>query len=844
MVACLEKIEENVQFHQIVDFLSTCSINYVLTTSMPLDIGADEAVHQEGVTVWKRAITIDASLVAAQESDNIAKTQSKATSIDPISQETTLGVQLLKLGLRLHLKDPPLSIGHTIRRGDRMEQETDLTDFIPLTPYDLPLLGGHTPGSNEGRPNLLELMNICTKLSNRVLALEEAKTTQDKVITILKLRVRRLEKKRKARTSQLMKRRLFKGRVKTSTDKSLEDKDSSEKSGSSVDQVSTARPEVSAATPSAPPPITTIFGGKEFTIAQTLITILLKSQGFPGQNKTLGPWSAHIPMWQLFKRLEVKWIKNGAKASIYGFVEIKSAYYSKSRQSRKKSPSMPLDRAQKNDFNAMIDQAIQRNPTHTQDDASQSSGGGLRRPVQPARHEAAYAMTWGTLKKKMTEKYCPKGKFKKLEIELWNLSVKGNDVAAYTQRFQKQALRCTKFLADETEKVEKYISGLLDNIHGNVMSARPKTLNETIELANELMDQKLHTYTESQSENKKKVDDSLRINQQQPHKKQNVARRTLLALVKRRNGIAQGRAYVLGGRDASPNSNVIMGTFLLNNRYAKILFDTGADRSFVSTTFSNLIDITPTTLENHYGVELADGKIIRVNTIVCGCTLNFMNHPFNIDLMHVPLGSFDVIIGMDWLTKYHGVIICDEKIVCVPFGIEIFPCDVFLAQITMKEAKDKSEGKRLEDVPIVRDFPEVFLQTCRVFHQPDKLNSKSIWYQFLGHMINSKGIHMDPTKIESIKDWVSPKNPIEIRQFLGLAGYYRRFIEGFLKTTKLMTKLTQKNVKFDWGEKEEAAFQLSKQKLCSTPILALPKGSENFIVYCDASHKGLGAVLM
>ncbi|GKD78715.1 putative reverse transcriptase domain-containing protein, partial [Tanacetum coccineum] len=173
-----------------------------------------------------------------------------------------------------------------------------------------------------------------------------------------------------------------------------------------------------------------------------------------------------------------------------------------------------------------------------------------------------------------------------------------------------------------------------------------------------------------------------------------------------RNGVAQGRAYALGGRDASPDSNVIMGTFLLNNRYATILFDTGADRSFVSNTFSALIGITPTTLKNHYDVELADGKIIGVNTIIQGCTLNFMNPPFNIDLMPVPLGSFDVIIGMDWLTKYHGMIICDEKI--LPQEYLSKGCDVFLAHITTKEAKDKSEGKRLKDVPIVKDFPEVF----------------------------------------------------------------------------------------------------------------------------------------
>ncbi|GJZ41344.1 putative reverse transcriptase domain-containing protein, partial [Tanacetum coccineum] len=116
--------------------------------------------------------------------------------------------------------------------------------------------------------------------------------------------------------------------------------------------------------------------------------------------------------------------------------------------------------------------------------------------------------------------------------------------------------------------------------------------------------------------------------------------------------------------------------------------------------------------------------------------------------------------------------------------------------------------------------------------------------QFLGHVIDSRGIHVDPAKIESIKDWATPKTPTEIRQFLGLAGYYRRFIEGFSKIAKSMTKLTQKGIKFDWGEKEENAFQLIKQKLCSAPILALPEGSEDFVVYCDASHKGLGAVLM
>ncbi|GKB03578.1 reverse transcriptase domain-containing protein [Tanacetum coccineum] len=147
--------------------------------------------------------------------------------------------------------------------------------------------------------------------------------------------------------------------------------------------------------------------------------------------------------------------------------------------------------------------------------------------------------------------------------------------------------------------------------------------------------------------------------------------------------------------------------------------------------------------------------------------------------------------------------------------------------------------------------PAVFMDLMNRLLKKEELYAKfskcEFWLskvQFLGHVIDSEGIYVDPAKIESIKDWASPKTPTEIRQFLGLAGYYRRFIKGFSKIAKPMTKLTQKNMKFDWSEKAEAAFQLLKQKLCSALILALPEGSENFVVYCDASRKGLGAVLM
>ncbi|GJZ88298.1 putative reverse transcriptase domain-containing protein [Tanacetum coccineum] len=364
---------------------------------------------------------------------------------------------------------------------------------------------------------------------------------------------------------------------------------------------------------------------------------------------------------------------------------------------------------------AMINQALLRNSTNG--NGSHSSHRDDRRNVQTAR-PCFYAdfMKCQPLKFKGNEGVVGLTRWIKNMESAFNISgctienqVKGNDVPIYTERFQELTLICTKFVANETEKVDKYISGLPDNIYGNVKSARPKTLDETIELANNLMDQKLRTYAERQTDNKRKADDSSRNNhghQQQPFKRSsgntNVAntqkgngtnpkgngcfecaapghfKRDCPKLKNKDggNGSAQGWVYAVrnakkkGNASRGPDSNVITGKFLLNNRYASILFDTGADRSFISSAFSSLIDIAQTPLENSYDVELADGKIVGVDTIMQGCTLNFINHPFNIDLMPVELGSFDVIIGMDWLRRCHVVIVCDEKLIRVPYGNE------------------------------------------------------------------------------------------------------------------------------------------------------------------------------
>ncbi|GJS94220.1 putative reverse transcriptase domain-containing protein [Tanacetum coccineum] len=573
----------------------------------------------------------------------------------------------------------------------------------------------------------------------------------------------------------------------------------------------------------------------------------------------------------------------------------------------------------------------------------------------------AYSMTWEVLKKKMTDKYCSLGEIKKLEIELWNLKVKGNDVPTYNERFQVLTLICIKFVTNETKKVDKYISGLPDNIYRNVKSSKPKTLDETIELANNLMDQKLRTYAERQDDNKRKADDSSRNNhgyQQQPSKRQNVAKvynmgsgerkpyvgnlpkssgNTNVANTHRDNReIPKGNGVLNGSsrhfkRDwlRNPDSNVVTGTSLLNNRYATILFDTGADRSFIATAFSSLIDIAPTLLENSYDVELADRKIIGVETIMRGYTLNFLNHPFNIDLMPVELGSFDIIIGIDWLRMCHAVIVCGKKLVQIPCGGKtlIFcgdesnngresrltiiscskaqeymakGCQIFLAQISAKKEEDKSEGKQLKDVPIVRDFSEVFLEDL-----PGLPLARPVEFQIdliLGAALVARAPYrLAPSEMKELSEQLqelsdkgfirpssSPGAPSYLRSgylqlrvreqdipktaFRTRYGHYefqdkkehKEYLETILellkkekmyakfskcefwilKIAKSMTKLTQKGIKFDWGEKEENAFQLIKQKLCSAPILALPEGSKDFVVYCDASHKGLGAVLM
>ncbi|GJU64580.1 putative nucleotidyltransferase, ribonuclease H [Tanacetum coccineum] len=451
---------------------------------------------------------------------------------------------------------------------------------------------------------------------------------------------------------------------------------------------------------------------------------------------------------------------------------------------------------------------------------------------------------------------------------------------------------------------------------------------------------------------------------------------------------APGRVYSLCAEAVVKDNNVVNGTFLINNVYASVLFDTGADRSFVSYAFSKYIDIPPTSLDTKYSVELANDKSLTTRTILRGCTLNLQNYLFEIDLLPIELGSFDVIVGMDWMVEHRAEVMCFEKYIRV-----LYRNDMLIIQGQRSGIKSESRLEVISSIRTQKDFPEVFpeelpglplirqvdfhielipgaapvarapyrlapaemkelaeqlkelsdkgfirpsssswgapilfvkkkdgsFRMCIDYRELNKLTVKNhyplpriddLFDQLQGSSIYSKidlrsGYHqlrvreedipkiafrtryrhykfrvmpfgltnapamfMDlmnhvckpyldefvivfiddiliySPKIEAVKNWASPTTPSEIRQFLGLVGYYRRFIEGFSKIAKPMIELTQKNQKFDWGKEQEEAFQLLKQKLCVAPILALPEGSDDFVVYCDASIKGLGAVLM
>ncbi|GJV37136.1 putative reverse transcriptase domain-containing protein [Tanacetum coccineum] len=561
--------------------------------------------------------------------------------------------------------------------------------------------------------------------------------------------------------------------------------------------------------------------------------------------------------------------------------------------------------------------------------------------AQPIGIEEAYKITWVEFKKLLIKKYYPRTEVQKMEDEFYHMTVKGNDLKTYVRRFQELATLCPTMVPDSEKMIEVFIGGLPRSIEGNVTASKPQTLEEAINIAQMLMDQVTkHTPVQVSSDHKRKFDDRRTFNNNNNYRNDNNNYRILETVPcvrnatgsnllpvtvtchacgekghyanqcrKTTNNNAQGRAYMLRDRNAHQNLNVVMGMFLLNQHLARVLFNSGADKSFVSISLASKLNIPPIIIDTFYDIEMADGNLVSINTVIQGAILTLLNQPFKIDLMPIKLGSFDVFIGMDWLSKYHARIIYDEKVVHIPIDSETliirgaipvagapyrlalqktdlsngyrygvnkltvkncYPLpridDLFdqLQGLSVYSKIDLRSGYhqlrvRDEDIPKtafrtryrhyefqvmpfgLTNAPAVFMDLMNRVCKPyldkfvivfiddiliysrnkeehanhlriilellkkEKLYAKfskcDFWIhivQFLGHLIDSQGLHVDPAKIEAVKNWASPTTPTEIRQFLGLAA----------------------------------------------PILALPEGNDDFVIYCDASHQGLGAVLM
>ncbi|GKC31280.1 putative reverse transcriptase domain-containing protein, partial [Tanacetum coccineum] len=493
--------------------------------------------------------------------------------------------------------------------------------------------------------------------------------------------------------------------------------------------------------------------------------------------------------------------------------------------------------------------------------------------VKTVGHDAAHGVPWNTLMKMMTAKYCPRNEIKKLEMEIWELKVKGTDLTTYTQRFQELALLCERMFPEESNKIEKYVGGFPDMIHGSVMASKPKTIQDAVKFATELMDKKIHTFAERQTKNKRKFEDTSRNNQnqQQQNKRQNTSRaytagpRVLSMLTlghfKREcpklknnnrgnqggNGNAPAKVYVVGNAGISPDSNVITDfpevfpkdlPGLTPTQHVEFQIDLILGVAPIARASYRLAPSEIKKLSDQLQ-ELSDKGFIRPSSSPWGSPVLFVkkkNGSFRMCIEYRELNKitvknryplprindlFDQLQGSNVYSKidlrsgYHLLRVREEYV----------PKTTFRTRYGHYEFQFMPFG--------LTNAPEVFMDLMNRVCKP-----------YLDKFVI---VFIDDILIYSRNRNEHEEHLKAILELLEKDELYAKFSKcefWIPKIAESMIKLTQKVVKFDRGDKEEAAFQLIKQKLCSAPILALPEGSEDFVVYCDASDKVLGAVLM
>nr|GEZ56375.1 putative reverse transcriptase domain, ribonuclease H-like domain protein [Tanacetum cinerariifolium] len=393
--------------------------------------------------------------------------------------------------------------------------------------------------------------------------------------------------------------------------------------------------------------------------------------------------------------------------------------------------------------------------------------------------ETMNRMPWTEMKQLMTTEYCSIEEVQIINHELWNL------------------------------KVDAYIRGLTDNIKGEVTSSKLADLNEACTIKCHKCGKVGHKARYCKEKSVATGANAQPIWTCYDCGKQGHTRNRCPKKVKQEEvGEVHGRAYAI--KDAEPQgSNVVTGTFLLDNRYAFVLFDLGSDRSFVDTRFSTILDIDPIKIGASYKVELADGMVASTIIVLKGCTSNLVNHIFEIDLMLIELGAFDVIISMDSLVKHDDVIVYGEKVVRIPttiaeqveFRIDLVPGATLVARAPYRLAL--SEMKELSVMPIgltnalamfmdlmnrvckpyIDKFIIVFIDDILVYSKDVEEHEKHLkiilellkkerlytkfskcdfWLdlvQFQGYVIDRSGVHVDPAKIEAINSWTAPMTP-------------------------------------------------------------------------------------
>ncbi|GKC38215.1 reverse transcriptase domain-containing protein, partial [Tanacetum coccineum] len=510
--------------------------------------------------------------------------------------------------------------------------------------------------------------------------------------------------------------------------------------------------------------------------------------------------------------------------------------------------------------------------------------------VQTRGRETAVGMIWENLKTLTREKFCPNNEMQKLKIEFYCHAMVGAGHAAYTDRFHELARLVSHLVTPENKRIERYIYSLASLIRAIVAATEPTTIQSVVLKAGMLTDEAIRNGALKKNSEKRgnSGEPSRDINARDDNKRSRTRRAfsTTTNLVRKEytgnapkctncnyhhqpevepspktgrkpskssNG-CRGRirsweqwrsgtwkSFYDGSRGGSQDPNIVTGTFTIDNLYATTLFDFGADYSLVSATFMPLLDIEPSNLGFSYEIEIDSGQPVKINRVIRGCKLKIEGHIFDIDLIVFGHGSFDVIVGMDWLSRHTAKIVCHEKVVRIPlpngeilslrrkarregfipsreieFHIDLIPGAMSVAKSPYRLAPSEMEElssqlRELQDKGFIRP-------------------SSSPWgAPFLGHVINDEGLNVDSSKIEVVKNWEAPRTPSEVRSFLGLARYYSRFIENLSKIAKPLIILTQKHKEYVWREEQERAFQTLKDKLYNAPVLALLDRSEDFV---------------